>query len=330
MKFDSVEKWLRCDKPEKYDFVEDTCEPGDGEHDYAKIHNRFKRFFVYRAHWYKKDHDKYLNDNEVEKVWNFCEDCKKYKSKDPDTDSQLLQKIYDVLYPELKEKDFMRQKSGICSDTMTSAQNAVSAVMKGFLKDKKISDVYRGKKAYPSTKSSIALAATKDGVFYDLLQEKCSNLETFLGLYHTIGNYCPVPNGFNCARSGPGRTADHDYWDLTLIKIREWYDANAEQEKSKVLQELLHTKEAKSEAISNCQKWLKFFGEGIDGWKNFVKKLYMQDYVKTDEEGWPVDPFWEGHSWNNFGFPLAPGKIDEGLKTINDRILARARKIVEN
>jgi len=39
--------------------------------------------------------------------------------------------------------------------------------------------------------------------------------------HHTIGNMIPVPTGFNVGRAS--EMAKYDFWDLTMLKIWEWY-----------------------------------------------------------------------------------------------------------
>ena len=48
----------------------------------------------------------------------------------------------------------------------------------------------------------------------------------FLQLTHSIGNFIPVPRGFNTGRSG--EYAKWDSWDLTLAQIFQWYTDNSD------------------------------------------------------------------------------------------------------
>ena len=137
---------------------------------------------------------------------------------------------------------------------MTSAQNKVNKIMQCFLKDKQIGSIYKEKKAYASNNSSIALTAVMGEYFHQKLHTTCPNLKMFLELYHTIGNYCPVPAGFNGARSG--NIANYDYWDLTLMKIREWFYNRDDKFNDQLLEsQLLHDKGN----WKNCKSWLNKF-----------------------------------------------------------------------
>lgn len=52
------------------------------------------------------------------------------------------------------------------------------------------------------------------------------NAGLFLELGHSIGNFIPVPQGFNVGRSNWGKW---DYWGLTLYQIYQWYRDNSVQ-----------------------------------------------------------------------------------------------------
>lgn len=185
----------------------------------------------------------------------------------------------------------------------------------------------------------------------------------FLEAVYTIGNFCPVPERFNTARSGGG---DYDYWDLTLMKIHDWYMDNDDNDKH--LNDLLHIKEEctrNRQCIKNCKKWLEWFktdaerkkikypenySEDYDGWHNFVDTLYMQDYVynednwddkrykdnKVNREYYDVIPFWKGHEWSKEGikFPTDDenkkiNKIEEAFETMTAMINARTNRIAQ-
>ena len=169
-----------------------------------------------------------------------------------------------------------------------------------------------------------------------MIYDQYPAMRKFLDLCHTIGNYCPVPVGFNASRSG--YKALHDYWDLTLMKIRKWY----REKDDAILVELLHQR---CEALSNCKEWLIWFEKNAkekgkkDGWHNFVDTLFMQDYVKDYEKGnYEVKPFWEGHTWETpkltFVTETEEGNdnlnvINKRLEEINRRVVARSNRIVD-
>ncbi len=328
MKYNHMEEWLKSAAPASYNFAEDTQGEDWKQKDYGKIENPYEKYFVYRASEYEKAHEKFLLDDEEirKKILDFCENAKEYRTKDPDSSSKLLQQVYKKLWPEFFEKSYMTDGEGrIASDTMTSAQNKVNKIMQCFLKDKQLGSIYKEKKAYASTKSSIELTAVMGEYFHQKLHTTCPNLKMFLELYHTIGNYCPVPAGFNKARSG--NFANYDYWDLTLMKIREWFYNRDDKFNDQLLEsQLLHDEGN----WKNCKSWLNKFEKsreknGKDGWHYFIDTLYMQDYV---DDNYHVKPFWEGHSWRNIALPDDLKQINKALETINMRIAMRSIRII--
>ena len=359
--FKRIEEWLEIENPQTYDFVESTQK--EKAEDYGCIENSYEKFLVYR-------YDSKINWGIIEKRNGIFRDIDEYITRDPDTSSYLLQDIYKELWPELAEQEFMkRSKKWICSDTMTSAarrfQDALGIIINEEIEPKRVnlgvSEQIRKihdnckkvlnlkRQEWWSTNFSILVAAGLGEEFYKLIDENYSNMAAFLNKNHTIGNFCPVPKGFNSARAGGG---NYDYWDITLMKIREWYisiDSKSLYERDKLIYEDLLHNTGNSLA---CLRWLECFGQGQMGWHNFVDTLFMQDYVwsednkiseykvsKDDDMYYKVIPFWDGHSWekpkltddlkdekNN---TVIVNKINERLKEINRRVDARSDRIVD-
>lgn len=300
----------------------------------------------------------------MEEKERFLDGVSGYQVDDPDVGSDLLQEIYDLLWGELTAQPFMRQtldtyqretgeemeeetekkmEKGIAaSDTMTSAMVRFADAMKLVIdKDhpaqagvdpviSSIQEIYgaceQGQRWWSVNFSIIVEAALGGGL--GRLADSCyPSMRKFLSMTHTIGNYCPVPVEFNGARSG--HFASHDYWDLTLMKIHDWYMAaegtapeeQKKEEQDRMIRELMHDRGNHE----NCRKWLSYFGAGSDGWHHFVDTLYMQDYV---DKNYSVKPFWKGHGWDSTGLPQDQDAVDKGLAEIVRRIVARAGRIV--
>ena len=320
-------------------------------------------------------------EEELKRAKEFVKNTEKYQIGDPDSESMLLQKIYGLLWKDLIKKPFMRQGTNqiwmveagsdgnvIASDTMTSAMVRFTDAMQAIIitnktpktpelqnmceyrgelinKIRKIYEACGSRQKWWSTNFSIMVVAVLDEMekkeFSEMIYEQYSAMRRLLDLCHTIGNYCPVPVGFNVNRSGSH--AVHDYWDLTLKKIQDWYQAETDESKEKILIKLLHyKKDSKKNKVcrDNCEKWLEWFGKGNDGWRNFVDTLYMQDYVKDYEKGnYDVKLFWEDHDWDNpeLTYITEEKERNENLNTItnkrleeiNRRIVARSNRIVD-
>lgn len=142
----------------------------------------------------------------------------------------------------------------------------------------------------------------------------------FIQLGHSIGNFIPVPQGFNVGRSNWGKW---DYWDLTLCQIHQWYMDNprhSEYINNQSLEILFANDRNKQASILNCQVWL----ESFETWERFVQQNYMESFV--DKNGVPKR-FFKSHSLNN-PLPTTIKEFEEFFKSINECIMVRGKRIV--
>lgn len=240
--------------------------------------------------------------------------------KDPDLDSVLLQDIYKTLWPDLEEKEFMTDKKWIKSDTMTSVQYTLAKYYEKNFPNEIMEYKEKNKRQkWISVNMCKTMYEQYESVRRNL--EENNELKRFVSIYHSLGNYSPVPVGFNAARSGIGYSSNYDYWDLTLMKIKQYFDFRKQQsiEVPKAvlpIAELFHV----DKVIKNCAMWL----DSYENWSDFVEKNYFQDYV--DEKG-EIIPFCEGHSWSNGCNDI----IDFGMfcKNVCDRIDARSKRMID-
>lgn len=215
--------------------------------------------------------------------------------------------------------NYMVSNGKIKSDTMTSVQytlgkyyeeafqNEIKEYKKQNLKQKHISSLMCKNmfEQFENVKNTL---------------EENSNLKHFISVYHTIGNYSPVPRNFNGSRSGPGVSAAFDYWDLTLMKIKQFFDLRGE---SKMINpealfpvvQLLHCENT----IENCLLWLNAYSS----WDEFITTNYFQDYVDKDGE---VIPLCKGHSWETGCNEVK--NFEEFFENAWKRIEARSKRMI--
>lgn len=374
MRYNNVEEWANCRDAVVYDFVEDTQKnlKDDLSNDYRNLES-YEKFCVYKYMCGNKPAWSRIAElpNALDNAKKFDDKAKEYQIDDPDSSSVLLQKIYQLLWKDVAEQSFMKQENKkmkgtwndskiTASDTMTSATmrftDAMNASeMKEIInslqnmggKIDEIRVTFGGAGQRWSTKLCIIEEAVLDKTerkeFYRIIDNQYPAMRNFFELWHTIGNYCLVPEGFNGARSG--NYAAHDYWDLTLMKICEWYKYY--DKRDAILAELLHIRNGDkdiNEIMINCTNWLEWFEKkgkevGKDGWRYFVDTLYMQDYVYNEKDGinqdyekyYDVKPFWNKHGWKKdeiIGLPEDIDDINQGLEEICFRIAARSIRIV--
>lgn len=306
----NIEDFLETSNgPLHYDFTNDCTESVD----YQKKKG-YSKFFIYKSHRSKKPEGSEIYPiaaSVIEKNFELYGNI-----GDPDTESRLLQTIYSVLWPEIKEKkgEYMVNRGWICSDTMTSVQTTLNAFIGSRMPE--VLEQYGVNRV--SNKMCIELYRTNRS-FRKMLKSS-ENLLHFIEVYHTVGNFLPVPKGFNVARSG--YFGSHDYWDLTLMKIKEYYDTKAAvggfgdpfMNPAIKVMELLHC----SNEVICCCRWLNSFA----GWEDFICKNFLQDFV--DEDNQPI-PLCTGHSWDCTQIL----DFDEFFKTCWQCIEKRSIRIIE-
>lgn len=275
----TIKEYLQ-DKPLHYDFSNDCTESIE-----YQVKKGYEKYFIYRSPKPEGKEVYPIAVSVIEKNFKLYGHI-----GDPDSESRLLQNIYSLLWPEIKEqkKEYMvNKREWIYSDTMISIQttlnNYVGKQMPEVIKEYGVKRI--------SNKMCIELYESNPA-FRKLLNES-EDLARLITVYHTLGNYMPVPFGFNIARSGV--CGSHDYWDLTMFKIKEYYDARIAQSgygeflvipELKIM-ELLHC----DCSFVCCFKWLNSF----DGWEDFIKKNFLQDFVDANNQ--PI-PLCKGHSWD--------------------------------
>lgn len=376
-----IADFIKLPAPDRYDLRFSAAE-ASARHE--GFRDAYEKFFVYKYKTQKKpDCNRvwgYMGENSDLVKRKFEAKARNYgPMSDPDENSELLQEIYKTIWIDEENitdtKEFIYKNNGkIASDAMTSVQGLLKGALQKIIDKNEnkeivfkrnegnreimehIQRVYDGcvaskEKQNASQECWTVLfdvlvaaelsAAELDEEFYRFIDHYYPNMREFMNRCFTIGNYCPVSAEFNTARS------KYDYWDLTLMKIREWYidQDNAdvkEDEKDKALRDLFSCEKTDNcEACSNCIKWLNWAAQdkkGKDGWKSFVDKLYMQDYVVDYvNKNYKVKPFWEGHGWENSkenpGTPgtkslNTPKKMNDALIEISARIAARSVRIL--
>ena len=321
MKYASVKDWVVSPNSAKYDFVEDTIDDIYALKKYEGLDDILKKYFVYRAGLYKETHNDLLIKQVQPTVNSFVEKSKLYKTKDPDQYSVLLRQVYLHLWGYIYLNKYCN-----CSDTMTSAQILLNQCIKCLPKNNRdeLNCIYenRNKDVKGTVNSTIALAACNQQTkFLDSISECIPEFCRFVALYHTIGNYSPIPEGFNVPRSNGGKK---DFWDLTLMCIKEYFfESDIEKKKRIVSIDLLNNhKYSNSEIVI---EWLNYFGNGKDGWKRFVEINLFQDFV---DDKYEVIPFWDNHNIDNLKLPMDQKTLSSALTTICDLIESRGDRIV--
>ncbi|MBR5480067.1 MAG: hypothetical protein IKU84_07795 [Clostridia bacterium] len=240
--------------PITYDFTNDcTCEK------YKEKTDVLERYIIYTCA-FKQDSDFYTKAGKV--IYN---EAKKYAADvrekyigiiDADSQSELLQKIYQMLWEVNIVSKYNGNCVNICGDTLNSVRTALKSI---------------GYTSNLSIQTFITSANTLKSI---------KGLEEFLSVYHTIGNFMPIPKGCNKPR---GEGATKDFWDLALKIIYEYYYLGINN----------IVKIVGKGKVKDYKEWLDKFGKEQEGWKNFIKRNYLEPFVESDY-GKPIE-LWDGH-----------------------------------
>lgn len=168
--------------------------------------------------------------------------------------------------------------------------NSVNTTLNAFyeMKEKDNHKKQRGRKRISIRYNITRYAENKEN--FAFLND--TGFDTFVTLYHTLGNFMPVPVGCNCPR-GSINSPVRDYRDLTLKCIKNYYYKIEGKWVEKIVgaKQKNDTEETIQTRIDRYKDWLNKFGD----WKTFIEKNYLEDFV--DNEGEPLE-LWKGHFEN--------------------------------
>lgn len=264
-----------------------------------------------------------------------------FTSQDPDEKSHLLQQVYKDKWNAKYLEVCKKEKEYVHSDTMTSVQDLLNKFYETVCstewekyKDKWKKEIKKEVKHCSKAGMDRIINDIKEhGVnennkMFNKYFKENKIIIDFIKYYHTIGNYIPVPHNFNSKRSGPGKHADYDMWDLTLTKIYDYYKYIKEKNKkaaNDALKDLLHIKnfdESNEGVFKSTEKWLKEF----KSWPIFIRENYLQDFVNLKNSDWPIkDEFKKFHNWDN----RFPNDCLGYFKCVTKTIIKRADNILK-
>lgn len=206
---------------------------------------------------------------------------------DPDSESALVQKVYAALWYGMNYEPCLKIQGETLNSVNTTFNKYYECIEKPEHKEE------RGKMKTDKGGTQDISIKYRLSRFYSPREESREDfsntqLNEFVSLYHTIGNFMPVPWGCNFPR---GSAKVHDYWDLTLLHIYQYYTAGNNIEDIKAI--LSPNKVTNyDELVQRYKAWLDSFGN----WENFVNKNYLSAFVyyKSDGTLYPKE-LWNGH-----------------------------------
>lgn len=229
MSYNNVESFLRCcAEPENYNF-EFECDIKC----YIKKPS-LERYLIYRATHPGRKKSGYCDGKEFATKIQKSQDYKRLEDCDGSQGGHNTKLIHNVYYKLWGWKrsdgtfgsvEVDKFKCQFGADTMNSMQYILNDIVKEIIlreENKPLRDKKNGK---PSINYLLELYANEEcrEILFDALNPVIGLCE-YADVYHTIGNFCLVPSGFNQYRGGINRF--DDYWDLSLqhLKNKGWKD----------------------------------------------------------------------------------------------------------
>lgn len=305
----NIHDFLELEHPEKYDFTDIYPKS-----EYAKKRG-VDKYLTYKLSnsEFKKWSDEFCHGRKVRELL-IKSDIFKYVGKDPDHDCQLLKGIYKQLW----NKEYLPN----CSDAMNSVQtiwNIYIGKVGGV--EEKLKEVSERQK--PTLRFIVDRLCEKENdtikIPFKLELKYIGNAEKLMKVYHTIGNYMPVPEGVNTWKSN----MFNDCFDLFLVYIYNYY--NAKEILNRGVYYYIPLKETVLEAID---KWLLSYGS----WDTFVETNFLSSFVEKSKYqgvkyGSPKE-LWKGH-FGGAVLPDTPNKCNEYFKNASKWIGKRGKLMVE-
>lgn len=277
----SINDFLKLPNPKKYDFSNEKAKD-----DYIKL-NGFNKFFIYMIDVKKDD----FSSKEKDKL--FIDAYKKIKELykendygdiiDPDSQSNLLQEIYKILF---KDNDYIKNKNKIQGETLNSANTTLNRLYE-LIENEEEKEERKHIGNNVSNKYRISRYLTNSKTIIEL--KKIDKVKRFLEAYHTIGNFMPIPKGCNSPRGFNNRKIE-DYWDLTLLNIYRYYVDNNYKALEIIVGE---------DNLSIYKNWLDIFGKGIEGWISFIESNYLENFVGKKKDNYYPQELWKDHFKEN-------------------------------
>jgi len=320
-----IEEYLALETPDRYDFSNDGA--GKTYHVLDGFQNTYEKFFTYMSKnalpltCYKEGKAGVMIYGA-----KYKEECKSRFGMipDPDSKSRLLQEIYTKLWDESNLEYCRRKKGYIQGETMNSANTTLGRLYE-YIETLEQRNERTDIKPVQCEKQRISIAYIISRYAEEKSEQKqkydkFKGLKCFLSVYHTLGNFIPVPARCNAPR-GTGRLKD--YWDLTLKIIYEYYVCGKD-----------NIKEIVGKSNSELYKeWLDSYrvDDTVRGsWQRFIEKNYLQDFVNQNVDGSYGIPkeLWQGHFKGGIVLPDSIEQIEQFCVNTSCFITSRSTRML--
>lgn len=311
-----IHEFIKLANAITYDFTNDGANAA-----YIDLTNVLEKFFVYMAVANAYDS---TEENIMKFGADYSNKCKSiYKNiPDPDSQSKLLQEIYSLLWDDF-HLQYCKCNDTVTGETMNSQNTTLGALYKLIETPQHIEERQMLKAGRGFQRISIRYILSRyaqDTRGQSALFDKIKGMQCFLSVYHTLGNFIPVPPGCNGPR-GTGKLKD--YWDLTLKVIYDYFVCDTDNIKD-IVGEQKH---------DLYKTWLDSFQDthsGKNSWNNFVEKNYLHDFVFShgEDKGYGIPKeLWKGH-FSQEVLPSTIEQVEQFYTNVSASIIERGKKML--
>lgn len=303
--------------------------------EYNAITNGIEKYFAYMTVMLKnnfKENEKYdLFKEARNKVMDIVDSYGEVI--DADSGSLFLQDVYWHLWEEKIHAKTLNDVGSFQGETLNSAATTLNKYYEFIEKelDKNLDESEKEsyKRQQMITDKGNIQPVSKKYILSKYLTErdnpiieemfKSEKLEKFLNIYHSLGNYMPVPPGCNGPR---GCSEVKDYWDLTLLHIYNYYKMKESNTETGKLEEIKKIMGDDPNKIELYMEWLDCF----ETWHNFIESNYLENFAHSKEKDYYPIEFWEGH-FSSEVLPQNKQQCEEYFDNTRDCIMWRSQNM---
>lgn len=293
-----LEKFLNLERPEHYDFREEIMVFRDSD-------DAVDRMMIYQAVGIGENRGKYRDK------WGFDNADRLYQGKKLKEEILISGEEADSC-PLLREL-FQRQFPGreVSGDTMCSFSSTANEIFK----EKEGPAIFDCKKW--GKVATVGLYASRPDRVRAILNSY--GAANYLKAAYTIGNFIPVPSGFQRRGMGPSK----DYWDLALMCIYNYYAEKKRWPVAWPQYTLTWLLSGNKKALPLCKEWL----DSYKIWDAFVEGNFLQEFVNQEGNGYgKPKELWKGHFTSSI-LPEEDGQSAEFFTNAAAWITARGTRI---
>ena len=293
-----LEEFLALERPEHYDFREEIMV-------FQDFDDAVDRMMIYQAVGIGEN--RWGNRSK----WGFDKADRIYQEKK--LKEEILMSGGEADGCPLLRELFQRQFPGkeTSGDTRCSFSSTANEIFKG-----EVGPAIFGGKRWGKVATVGLYVSQPDSVRAILNRYGAVN---YLKVAYTIGNFIPVPSGFQRRGMGPSR----DCWDLALMCICNYYAEKKGRPVKRPKYTLTWLLSSSAEALTLCKEWL----DSYETWEAFVEGNFLQDFVSQEGSGygWPKE-LWKGHFTGSV-LPKGADQFTEFFTNAAARITARGTRI---